>query len=86
MQDNMTNPFDPAWYKEAFDKFGSVADQLSGQSAIIDKGFSIPDADGSKSSIFRNNAVLNNSFNERILKETLKNIYGNRKISSRLYY
>ena len=77
MQDNTINPFDPRWYKDAFDKFGSAADQLDAQNAIIDQGYHIPDADGSKSSVFRNNAVLNNSFNEEILKESLRDIYDN---------
>lgn len=77
MQDNSRDPFDPNWYKDAFDKFGSVADQLSDQNMILDQGYHIPDADGSRSSIVRNNAVLNNSFSERVLKETLDDIYFN---------
>ena len=55
------SPFDPEWYNEAFDKYSSTAEQLFNQKDIIDQGYYVPDADGSRSSIFRNNAVLNNS-------------------------
>lgn len=71
------SPFDPQWYKAAFDKFISTADQLFNTDLIIEQGFEIPDADRSRSSIFRNEAVLNNSFNEKDLRETLKDIYLN---------
>lgn len=77
MYENTWSPFDPKWYQEAFDKFISTADQLFNQDQIIQQGYHIPDADGSKSSVFRNNAVLNNSFNEKKLRETLKDIYLN---------
>lgn len=77
MYENGWSPFDPKWYQEAFDKFVSTADQLFNQDLIIKQGYHIPDADGSKSSVFRNNAVLNNSFNEKLLRETLKDIYLN---------
>lgn len=75
MHENTWSPFDPEWYQKAFDKFISTADQLFNQDQIIDMGFTIPDADGSKSSVFRNSAVLNNSFDEKALRETLKDIY-----------
>lgn len=71
------SPFDPQWYKAAFDKFISTADQLFNTDLIIQQGFEIPDVDRSKSSIFRNEAVLNNSFDEKDLRETLKDIYLN---------
>ncbi len=71
------SPFDPEWYKQAFDKFISTADNLFNQQDIIDAGYVLPDADGSKSSVFRNEAVLNNSFNEEKLRETLTDIYLN---------
>lgn len=77
MTDNMWSPFDPEWYKNAFDKFESVADQLFNQDRIIEQGYVLPDADGSKSSVFRNDAVLNNSFSEKDLRDTLKDIYLN---------
>lgn len=77
MYENTWSPFDPKWYQEAFDKFVSTADQLFNQDLIIQQGYHIPDADGSRSSVFRNNAVLNNSFNEKMLRETLKDIYLN---------
>ena len=77
MHENRWSPFDPEWYKLAFDKFISTADMLFNQNDIINQGYVIPDADGSKSSVFRNNAVLNNSFNEQALRETLKDIYLN---------
>lgn len=80
MQTNSENhwsPFDPGWYKQAFDKFISTADNLFNQQDIIDAGYVLPDADGSKSSVFRNEAVLNNSFNEEKLRETLTDIYLN---------
>lgn len=71
------SPFDPGWYKDAFDKFISTADELFYQSEIIAQGYNLPDADGSKSSVFHRDAVLNNSFNEKLLRETLKDIYLN---------
>ena len=77
MSKNKWSPFDPEWYKQAFDKFISTADELFNQDEIIKQGYDIPDSDGSKSSVFRNNAVLNNSFNEKALRETLKDIYLN---------
>lgn len=77
MSENKWSPFDPEWYKQAFDKFISTADELFNQDEIIKQGYDIPDSDGSKSSVFRNNAVLNNSFNEKALRETLKDIYLN---------
>ena len=75
MYENNWSPFDPQWYQAAFDQFISTADQLFNQNLIIQQGFKIPDIDGSKSSVFRNEAVLNNSFNEQKLRETLKDIY-----------
>ena len=75
--ENRWSPFDPEWYQQAFDKFISTADRLFNEQDIIDAGYVIPDADGSKSSVFRNEAVLNNSFNEEALRETLKDIYLN---------
>lgn len=77
MYEQRWSPFDPKWYSEAFDKFVSTADQLFNTNMIIEQGFNIPDADGSRSSIFRREAVLNNSFNENLLRETLKDIYLN---------
>ncbi|MCM1215433.1 MAG: hypothetical protein NC548_13050 [Lachnospiraceae bacterium] len=74
---NRWSPFDPNWYQYAFDKFISTADQLFNQNEIISQGYHIPDADGSRSSVFRNEAVLNNSFSEKDLRETLKDIYLN---------
>lgn len=76
---NKTNwsPFDPNWYNEAFDKFIYTSDQLFNTDTILKQGFYLPDKDGSKSSVFRNNSVLNNSFNEKLLRETLKDIYLN---------
>lgn len=75
--ENHWSPFDPEWYKQAFDKFISTADNLFNQQDIIDAGYVLPDADRSKSSVFRNEAVLNNSFNEEKLRETLTDIYLN---------
>jgi len=77
MYENLWSPFDPKWYQKAFDKFVSTADQLFNQNEIISQGFVLPDADGSKSSVFRRDAILNNSFNETALRETLKDIYLN---------
>lgn len=77
MYENLWSPFDPKWYQQAFDKFISTADQLFNQDLILQEGYHLPDHDGSKSSVFRNNAVLNNSFNETLLRETLKDIYLN---------
>lgn len=71
------SPFDPEWYKLAFDKFISTADELFNEQDIIDEGYTLPDADGSKSSVFRNELKLNNSFNEKALRETLEDIYNN---------
>ena len=58
------SPFDPEWYKLAFDKFISTADELFYQDEIIKDGFVLPDGDGSRSSVFHRDAVLNNSFKE----------------------
>ena len=77
MYENNWSPFDPKWYQAAFDQFISTADQLFNQNLIIEQGFKLPDADGSRSSVFRNESVLNNSFNEAKLRETLKDIYLN---------
>ena len=77
MYENRWSPFDPKWYQNAFDKYISTADQLFNTDDIIQQGYEIPDADGSRSSIFRNTSVLNNSFNEKLLRETLKDIYLN---------
>ena len=77
MYENRWSPFDPKWYQLAFDKYISTADQLFNTDDIIQQGYYIPDADGSRSSVFRNSAVLNNSFNEKLLRETLKDIYLN---------
>ena len=77
MGENRWSPFDPEWYKYAFDKFISTAEQLFYQNEIIAQGYVLPDSDGAKSSVFRRNAVLNNSFNEGLLRETLKDIYLN---------
>lgn len=71
------SPFDPEWYKLAFDKFISTADELFYQDEIIKDGFVLPDGDGSRSSVFHRDAILNNSFNEGVLRETLKDIYLN---------
>ena len=77
MHEGLWSPFDPLWYQQAFDKFISTADQLFNQDEIIKMGFNLPDSDGSKSSVFHSDAVLNNSFNEKALRETLKDIYIN---------
>lgn len=77
MYENQWSPFDPQWYQKAFDRFISTADELFNQDLITDQGYTVPDADGSKSSVFRKDAVLNNSFNESILRDTLKDIYEN---------
>ena len=75
--ENRWSPFDPSWYKNAFDKFISTADRLFNTQDIIDQGYVIPDGDGSRSSVFRSDAVLNNSFDESKLREVLRDIYIN---------
>ena len=77
MHENRWSPFDPQWYQKAFDQFISTADELFNQDTIMGQGYSVPDPDGSKSSVFRKDAILNNSFNETILRDTLKDIYEN---------
>lgn len=77
MHEGMWSPFDPTWYKDVFDRFISTADELFNKDLIASQGYNVPDADGSKSSIFRANATLNNSFNEQILRDTLKDLYEN---------
>ena len=72
---NKWSPFSPEWYQLAFDKYTSTSEQLLKKSEILEMGFSIPDPDGSRSSVFRDEAVLNNSFNEMALRDTLKDIY-----------
>lgn len=77
MYEGKWSPFDPQWYEAAFDKFISTADELFNQDLIIGQGWRVPDVDGSRSSVFRTDAVLNNSFNEQILRDTLRDIYTN---------
>lgn len=77
MFENMWSPFSPEWYQQAFDKYISTADEIFNQDEIINMGFNIPDGDGSKSSVFHSNALLNNTFDEEKLRETLKDIYLN---------
>ena len=71
------SPFDPEWYKDAFDKPINTADMNANIENLVKDGYIIPDADGSKSSVIRSEAVLNNSFNESLLRESLKDIYFN---------
>ena len=75
--EGLWSPFIPEWYQQAFDKYISTDDQLFNQDEIIKMGFNVPDSDGSKSSVFHSNAVLNNSFDENKLRDTLKDIYLN---------
>lgn len=77
MYEGRWSPFDPQWYQAAFDKFISTADQLFNSDLIIQQGFNLPDADKSRSSVFRKDAILTNTFNENDLRETLKDIYLN---------
>ena len=77
VQDNKWSPFDPEWYHDAFDKHTSVDEELFNKDEIIRAGYVVPDSDGSKSSVFRQEASMNNSFNEEALRETLKQIYLN---------
>lgn len=77
MYEGMWSPFDPNWYQQAFDKFISTADELFNQDEIINAGYVLPDSDGSKSSVFHQDAVTNNSFDEGILRDTLCDIYMN---------
>lgn len=55
----------------------STADQTFITNKLIEEGYIIPDSDGSKSSVKRNEAVMNNSFSEKDIRETLKDIYLN---------
>lgn len=77
MSNDRWSPFDPKWYQQAFDKFISTAEELFNENDITAQGYVLPDADGSKSSVFRRDAILNNSFNETLLRETLRDIYLN---------
>jgi len=69
--------YNPQWYRDAFDEYLSTADMISNHNDVIEQGYHIPDSDGSRSSVFRNNAVLNNSFDEQVLRESLTDIYLN---------
>lgn len=55
----------------------SYEEEWEKQQSIFDSGYELPDADGSRSSVIRKEAVLNNSFNEEAVRETLKSIYLN---------
>lgn len=77
MFEGLWSPFSPEWYQYAFDKYISTDDQLFNQDDIIKLGFYVPDSDQSKSSVFSTNAILNNTFDENKLRETLKDIYLN---------
>ena len=77
MYENLWSPFDPEWYKKAFDKHISTGDEIFNKEDITSQGYVLPDTDGSRSSVFHKDAVLNNSFNEEKLRETLNEIYSN---------
>ena len=77
MNDNKINPFDPSWYNEAFDRYINPSDQLDKFNSLINEGYILPDKDGARSSVIRSNAILNNTFNENDLRESLKDIYLN---------
>ncbi len=74
---NPLDPFVPSWYHDAFDSYDSVSDVQANTNTVIGEGYSVPDADGSRSSLVRQAAILNNSFDERALNESLSIIYNN---------
>lgn len=74
---NRWSPFDPKWYQAAFDQYTGTAEELFNTDFIIQQGFHVPDSDGSRNSIFRDSAVLNNTFNEQDVRNTLVDIYLN---------
>ena len=76
MHDNNRSLFEPDWYKNAFDRFDSIANELDRQEKEIRDGYVIPDQDGARSSADYKRAMTTNSFQERALKESLSHIYG----------
>ena len=77
MSFNPLDPFVPTWYRDAFDTYESVSDVQAKSDTVIGDGYCIPDADGSRSSLLRQSAILNNSFDEVALNESLNMIYNN---------
>jgi len=59
------------------DEYPNTAEINEYKDNLVKEGYVLPDSDGSKSSIIRNSAVLNNSFNEKLLNESLKELYFN---------
>lgn len=71
----MTNISRPEWYDKAFDSYISTGEELDNKNVVQDKGYMIPENDGSKSSIAHDAAVINNSFNEKSIRDSLQDIY-----------
>ena len=77
MSYNPYDPFTPEWYPLAFDSYIDTPDMQSNTDTVIASGYRVPDVDGSRSSIEYQRAILNNSFDEQILRETLNDVYIN---------
>lgn len=73
----MTDRESPKWYKDAFDDYPSFVEEMAKRDSIISDGYDLPDLDKSRSSQFKNEALLNNTFDETALRESLKDIYLN---------
>lgn len=73
----MTDPKTPGWYADAFDQYPPVLDELVNRDRVIAEGYDLPDADGARSSVDRNYADTNNTFSERAVRESLKDLYLN---------
>lgn len=67
----------PVGNYENSDTFPLTSEISEYRDKLSQEGYVLPDADGSKSSIIRNEAILNNSFNEKVLKESLDELYNN---------
>lgn len=67
----------PEWYQLAFDTYKPLPEELEDRNRLILQGFKLPDADGSRSDERFNEAILNNTFNEQALLESLRDLYSN---------
>ena len=74
---NPKNSEVPKWYSKLMDAYISTADRHAKSDDVIADGFSLPDADGSRSSLATREAELNNTFDYDILVESLEEIYAN---------
>lgn len=67
----------PEWYKDNFDTYPSIGDELNYREKLTNEGYLLPDQDQTKSSVDYNEAVTNNTFSKESIYKTLKEFYNN---------